>query len=208
MYSSLNASGEGEGESAESDGTFSSEISSPCSSALSSRSWIVKDLLGKGKGYNIDGEGGGMVPNNGPTTPLLSSLRNFKIIDSTLREGEQFATAYFSTAQKLKIAQALDEIGVEYVGIFANAYCALEAGATHIDTTVLGIGERNGITSFGGLLACLSTAERKYIRNKYRVDKLGYIEKFVAEAVEVEIPFNDCKVPWGPEPEEEEVKGF
>ena len=28
----------------------------------------------------------------------------------------------------------------------ANAYCALEAGATHIDTSVIGIGERNGIT--------------------------------------------------------------
>lgn len=28
----------------------------------------------------------------------------------------------------------------------ANAYCALEAGATHVDTSVLGIGERNGIT--------------------------------------------------------------
>jgi homocitrate synthase len=34
----------------------------------------------------------------------------------------------------------------------ANAYCALEAGATHIDTSVLGIGERNGITSLGGLM--------------------------------------------------------
>jgi len=28
----------------------------------------------------------------------------------------------------------------------ANAYTALEAGATHIDTCVLGIDERNGIT--------------------------------------------------------------
>lgn len=28
----------------------------------------------------------------------------------------------------------------------ANAYCALEAGATQIDTSVVGIGERNGIT--------------------------------------------------------------
>lgn len=28
----------------------------------------------------------------------------------------------------------------------ANALCALEAGATHVDTSVLGIGERNGIT--------------------------------------------------------------
>jgi homocitrate synthase len=31
----------------------------------------------------------------------------------------------------------------------ANAYCALEAGATHIDTSVIGIGERNGITVGG-----------------------------------------------------------
>jgi len=37
----------------------------------------------------------------------------------------------------------------------ANAYAALEAGATHIDTSVLGIGERNGITPLGGLVARL-----------------------------------------------------
>lgn len=43
------------------------------------------------------------------------SLNNFSIIDTTLREGEQFATAYFDTATKIKIAQALDDIGVEYV---------------------------------------------------------------------------------------------
>jgi homocitrate synthase len=43
------------------------------------------------------------------------NLSNFKIIDSTLREGEQFATAFFDTAQKIKIAKALDDFGVEYV---------------------------------------------------------------------------------------------
>jgi homocitrate synthase len=50
-------------------------------------------------------------------TSMCSSgtLSNFSIIDSTLREGEQFATACFDTAQKLKIAQALDDFGVEYV---------------------------------------------------------------------------------------------
>ena len=50
-------------------------------------------------------------------TSMSSSINfaNFSIIDSTLREGEQFATAYFDTAQKLKIAQALDDFGVEYV---------------------------------------------------------------------------------------------
>lgn len=55
------------------------------------------------------------------TTSLCSSgnLCGFSIIDSTLREGEQFATAYFNTAQKLQIAQALDDFGVEYVRLSA-----------------------------------------------------------------------------------------
>lgn len=44
-----------------------------------------------------------------------SNLVKFSIIDSTLREGEQFATAYFDTAQKVQIAQALDDFGVDYV---------------------------------------------------------------------------------------------
>lgn len=76
----------------------------------------------------------------------------------------------------------------------ANAYCALEAGATHIDTTVLGIGERNGITPLGGLMACLIPADRKYITRRYRIDKLEYVENLVAQAVEVEIPFNNWDV--------------
>ena len=41
----------------------------------------------------------------------------------------------------------------------ANAYSALEAGATHIDTSVLGIGERNGITPLGGLIARLYASD-------------------------------------------------
>ena len=49
------------------------------------------------------------------STCSSSSLSNFKIIDSTLREGEQFATAFFDTAQKIEIAKALDDFGVEYV---------------------------------------------------------------------------------------------
>ena len=76
----------------------------------------------------------------------------------------------------------------------ANAYCALESGATYIDTTVLGIGERNGITLLGGLIACLTVADRNHIVRKYRIDKLGYIENLVARAAEVEIPFNNWDV--------------
>ncbi|KAF7506438.1 hypothetical protein GJ744_011792 [Endocarpon pusillum] len=56
-------------------------------------------------------------------TSMCSSgnLVNFSIIDSTLREGEQFATAYFDTAQKLKTAQALEEFGVEYIEVTSPA---------------------------------------------------------------------------------------
>ncbi|KAL3595414.1 Saccharopine dehydrogenase [Fusarium poae] len=275
------------------------------------------------------------------------SLSNFKIIDTTLREGEQFATAYFTTETKMKIAKALDDIGVEYleltspasspqskadaqaickmglkakilvhircnmddarlavetgvdginmcigtsaqlmkhshgkdlnwiaekakevieftqahglevrfsgedsfrsdfseilklyslmdrlgahrVGIAdtvggaswrevydkvstlrqiigcdiethfhndtgcatSNAYTALEAGATHIDTTVLGIGERNGITPLGKLFQCMLGHGHEYVATKYRLDKLPALEKLVAEAVDIEIPWD------------------
>ncbi|MAS35786.1 MAG: homocitrate synthase [Anaerolineaceae bacterium] len=71
----------------------------------------------------------------------------------------------------------------------ANALCALQAGATHIDTTVLGIGERNGITSLGGLIARLYTINRDLVR-KYDLTMLREVEQLVAAKVGIEIPFN------------------
>ena len=41
----------------------------------------------------------------------------------------------------------------------ANSFMALKAGGKFIDTTVLGIGERNGITPLGGLLARMYTVD-------------------------------------------------
>jgi homocitrate synthase len=73
----------------------------------------------------------------------------------------------------------------------ANAYCALEAGATHIDTSVLGIGERNGITPLGGLMARMMVADRDYVLSKYNLKKLKDLEDLVASYVEVSIPFNN-----------------
>ncbi|KAI8880464.1 homocitrate synthase [Backusella circina FSU 941] len=73
----------------------------------------------------------------------------------------------------------------------ANAYAALEAGATHIDTSVLGIGERNGITPLGGLLARMYTADKDYVKNKYDLTKIRDVENIVAESVEVTVPFNN-----------------
>jgi homocitrate synthase len=73
----------------------------------------------------------------------------------------------------------------------ANAFAALEAGATHIDTTVLGIGERNGITPLGGFIARMYTINRDLVRRKYNLKKLRELEQMVAEMVGVEIPFNN-----------------
>ncbi|KAG5939036.1 Saccharopine dehydrogenase [Claviceps pazoutovae] len=73
----------------------------------------------------------------------------------------------------------------------ANAYAALEAGATHIDTSVLGIGERNGITPLGGLLARMIVGSHEYVTSRYKLQKLKEIEDLVAEAVEINVPFNN-----------------
>ncbi len=72
----------------------------------------------------------------------------------------------------------------------ANAFAALEAGATHIDTSVLGIGERNGITSLSGFIARMYTHDRETVLRQYRVDMLRDIDLLVADLVGVDIPFN------------------
>ena len=66
---------------------------------------------------------------------------------------------------------------------------ALEAGATHVDTAVLGIGER-----VGGLLACLMVVDGEYVVGKYKIEKLGDVERIVARAVEVEMSFDKWDV--------------
>jgi homocitrate synthase len=72
-----------------------------------------------------------------------------------------------------------------------NTYTALEAGATHIDTTVLGIGERNGITPLGGLMARMVSVAPEYVKSKYNLTKIKKLEDLVADAVAVNIPFNN-----------------
>ncbi|MCB9459335.1 MAG: homocitrate synthase [Anaerolineaceae bacterium] len=72
----------------------------------------------------------------------------------------------------------------------ANAAAALEAGATHVDTTVLGIGERNGITPLGGLIARLYTLNRDYV-SRYNLPLLPQIDRLIADICQLEIPFNN-----------------
>jgi len=73
----------------------------------------------------------------------------------------------------------------------ANAYTALEAGATHIDTSVLGIGERNGITPLGGFVAKMYVADKKYVTSKYKLEMLREIDNTIAQEVEIGVPFNN-----------------
>ncbi len=129
----------------------------------------------------------------------------------------------------LRVYRAVDEIGVDRVGIadtvgiatprqvyalvetlrtvvrcdiefhghndtgcaIANSLCALEAGATHVDTSVLGIGERNGITPLGGLIAGLYARDPEAVRRRYDLPLRRESENYVAEAVAVDVPFNN-----------------
>ncbi|RYC63582.1 hypothetical protein CHU98_g2646 [Xylaria longipes] len=50
-----------------------------------------------------------------------------------------------------------------------------------------GIGERNGIIPFGGLIACLMSRYHEFIMNKYKLERLSYLEQLVAQTVSVDI---------------------
>jgi homocitrate synthase len=76
-----------------------------------------------------------------------------------------------------------DDTGIEFhthddTGCcIANALMAIEAGATHIDTSVLGIGERNGITPLGGFLGRMYTLDKAAVKAKYDLRLLQHIER-------------------------------
>jgi homocitrate synthase len=70
----------------------------------------------------------------------------------------------------------------------ANALAALQAGATHIDCTVLGIGERNGIVPLSGLIARLHTVQPELV-DHYALEQLASLDAMVADILGVDIPF-------------------
>jgi hypothetical protein len=49
------------------------------------------------------------------------NVEKFSIIESTLREGEQFANAFFTTDQKVHIAKMLSDFGCEYLELTSPA---------------------------------------------------------------------------------------
>ena len=72
----------------------------------------------------------------------------------------------------------------------ANSYTALKAGATHIDTSVLGLGERNGITSLAGFIARMYSLHREMIKDKYRLERLKPLHDLVARKIGLPVPWN------------------
>jgi homocitrate synthase len=71
-----------------------------------------------------------------------------------------------------------------------NAYEAVSAGASHVDVSVLGIGERVGITPLGGFIARMFSLEPQAVSERYRLGQLKELERLVARIVGVEVPFN------------------
>ncbi|HSN90123.1 MAG TPA: homocitrate synthase [Anaeromyxobacteraceae bacterium] len=73
----------------------------------------------------------------------------------------------------------------------ANAYEAIAAGATHVDVSVLGIGERVGIVPLGGIVARMFSLEPQAVGERYQLGQLRELERLVARVTGVEIPFNN-----------------
>ena len=178
------------------------------------------------------------------TSSLLREFGHGKSVDQiidTAREVvnwlcEQGVEVRFSTEDSLRsnlvdllqVYRAVDELGVHRVGIadtvgigspeqiqslvatvksvvkadiefhghndtgcaIANAYAAICGGARFIDTTVLGIGERNGITPLGGLISRLYALDPELVA-QYDLPLLYKLDHVVAELVGISVPFNN-----------------
>lgn len=71
----------------------------------------------------------------------------------------------------------------------ANAHAAVEAGARLVDTSVLGLGERNGITPLSALVARLYSCEPHWV-DGYELQLIPAIDHLVAGIAGVQVPFN------------------
>lgn len=73
----------------------------------------------------------------------------------------------------------------------ANSWAALEAGASWVDVSLLGIGERNGIASLGGMVARLLISKPELLC-QLKKDRVAPLEWLAAEFLRIETPFNSC----------------
>ena len=68
------------------------------------------------------------------------SLENYHIIESTLREGEQFIGSQVTREQKIRIAHGLDGFGVEYLELTSPL---ASPGCLDDVKTIVGLGLRH-----------------------------------------------------------------
>ena len=86
-------------------------------------------------------------------------------------------------------------VGIEFHGhndtgcAVANTIAAFEGGADCLDVTSLGIGERNGIASLSGIISQLYIHYPELLAT-YDLTELVTVERYVAECLNIEIPFN------------------
>lgn len=105
------------------------------------------------------------------------------------------ATPWLVTERISQMHARYPGIGIEFHGhndtgcAVANALAALEAGADCIDTTILGIGERNGITSLSGLVAAIYP-RWPALAHRYALRQLAALDQTVAAMLDMPIPFN------------------
>lgn len=73
----------------------------------------------------------------------------------------------------------------------ANGFEFITAGGTHLDTTILGIGERNGITPLGGFLARMFTLDPQGLIDKYNLEMLPELDRMISRMTGLPIPWNN-----------------
>jgi len=71
----------------------------------------------------------------------------------------------------------------------SNALAALAVGANWVDTSLLGIGERTGITPLSALLVNLYGLNQE-IASRYNLPLITRAENYVAEVCHIEVPIN------------------
>lgn len=134
-------------------------------------------------------------------TPLDDLLKVYRAMDALgiERVGLADTVGIATPRQVYDVVRAVREVvscDIEFHGhddggcAIANAYSALEAGATHIDVSVLGIGERNGIAPLGGFIARLATLDERLVA-RYNLELLSDLDQMIADFVGVQIPFNN-----------------
>ena len=63
----------------------------------------------------------------------MRKVPSFSIIDTTLREGEQFATTDFTSHDRIYLAKLLDTIGVDYIEL-VNPFASKQVSLLHLGT--------------------------------------------------------------------------